>query len=96
MFFLVDKAERKTTLAKAMDALTDNGAVVFWEIPKTQASASASYFDKMMTGEEIEECDVRVIRPGFGIKPKHLEEIIGKKLSRDVVKHSPVLWDFLD
>jgi len=55
MFFLVDKAERKTTLAKAMDALTDNGAVVFWEIPKTQASASASYFDKMMTGEEIEE-----------------------------------------
>lgn len=33
------------------------------------------------TGEVIEECDLRVIRSGFGIKPKYLEKIIGKNLA---------------
>jgi sialic acid synthase SpsE len=47
-------------------------------------------------GEVIDEDDVRVIRPGYGIKPKYLEEIIGKKLSRDVIKFTPVSWESID
>ena len=55
------------------------------------------YFVKdKKSGELIEESDVRVIRPGFGIKPKYLEEIIGKKLSHDVAKYTPVAWKCLD
>ncbi|MDA7789037.1 pseudaminic acid synthase [Gammaproteobacteria bacterium] len=66
------------------------------EIDNKKFRRSIYFMKDKKSGEEIEECDVRVIRPGFGIKPKHLEKIIGKKLSRDVVKHSPVLWDSLD
>ena len=55
------------------------------------------YFMKnKKSGELIRESDVRVIRPGFGIKPKHLEEIIGKKLSHDVEKFTPVSWESID
>ena len=55
------------------------------------------YFMKnKKSGEVIRESDVRVIRPGYGIKPKYLEEIIGKKLSHDVGKFTPVSWESID
>lgn len=66
------------------------------EIDNKKFRRSIYFMKDKKSGEEIEECDVRVIRPGFGIKPKYLEEIIGKKLSHDVFKHTPVLWESLD
>ncbi|WP_425423043.1 SAF domain-containing protein [Phaeodactylibacter xiamenensis] len=37
-------------------------------------------------GEVITEEHVRSIRPGFGMHPKHLYEIIGKVASSDIKK----------
>ena len=38
----------------------------------------------MKAGEVITEGAVRSVRPGFGLHPKYLPEIIGKRLTRDV------------
>ncbi len=37
--------------------------------------------------------DVRSVRPGFGIAPKFLDDIIGKQLAEDVDAATPVKFD---
>lgn len=54
------------------------------------------YFVKdMKAGEVVTLAAVRSVRPGFGLAPKELEHILGRQLTRDVTKNTPVKWDFL-
>lgn len=46
-------------------------------------------------GDTIGAGDVRSIRPGFGVAPKYLEEIIGRTLSSDVKSATPVSFELL-
>lgn len=43
-------------------------------------------------GEMITEKNVRSIRPGFGMHPKYLNEVIGKKVSSEIQKGTPLSW----
>lgn len=55
------------------------------------------YFVKdLKAGDIITEDAIRSVRPGFGLAPKFLEEIIGKKLIKQVSKNTPVLFDCFD
>ncbi|MCL7939448.1 pseudaminic acid synthase [Halomonas sp. ATCH28] len=54
------------------------------------------YFVKdLKAGEVITEDAVRSVRPGYGISPKHFNNIIGDNVVRDVAKNTPVTTDFL-
>jgi len=54
------------------------------------------YFVKdLKAGDIITEDAVRSVRPGFGLAPKFLEEVIGKKVVKDVIKNTPVIFDVL-
>lgn len=44
-------------------------------------------------GTTITEEMVAVLRPGIGLKPKHLEMIVGRKARRDIEAHEPITWD---
>lgn len=46
-------------------------------------------------GDEFTENNIRSIRPGFGISPKFIYEILGKKANSDISKGTPVKWDFV-
>ena len=39
--------------------------------------------------------DVRSIRPGFGLAPKHLPEIIGRVAARDLARGEPFKWEMV-
>lgn len=53
------------------------------------------YFVKdLKAGEVITEDAVRSVRPGYGMQPKHLEEVIGKKINSKVACNTPVLWKY--
>lgn len=41
-------------------------------------------------GEEITEENIRVIRPGYGLKPKYYNSIIGKKIECDIKRGLPL------
>jgi pseudaminic acid synthase len=52
------------------------------------------YFVKdMVMGQVVSEDCVRSIRPGNGLKPKHLNSILGKRVSRDIKFGTPVNFD---
>lgn len=46
-------------------------------------------------GEIISEENVRSIRPGFGLHPKYLNDILGKKFSKSLRKGTPLSWDLI-
>ncbi len=43
-------------------------------------------------GELFTEEQVRVIRPGHGLAPKHLPEILGRRASQDIQRGTPLAW----
>lgn len=47
-------------------------------------------------GEIITEKNVRSIRPGFGLHPRHLPDILGKKLNYSIEKGTRLSYDMID
>lgn len=50
----------------------------------------------MKAGDIITEENVRSVRPGFGLHPKYLNEILGKKVNKDLEKGTRMSLDFVD
>jgi N-acetylneuraminate synthase len=54
------------------------------------------YFVKpLKAGDTVTADAVRSVRPGYGLAPKYLEQIVGRKLRSDVDYATPVSWDVL-
>ena len=60
-----------------------------------QFSRSLFVVKNVKAGEKITTENVRSIRPGFGIHPKYLSEIIGNKFNSDYQKGTPMSLDFI-
>ncbi len=46
-------------------------------------------------GATLSEENVKSIRPGFGLHPKYLKTVLGKKVNRKVIKGTPLTWEIL-
>lgn len=46
-------------------------------------------------GERFSIENIRSIRPGYGLPPKHLSEILGKKARTRISRGTPVAWDLI-
>lgn len=44
-------------------------------------------------GEPLTAENVRIIRPGYGLPPKHYETVLGKRVARDVSRGTPLTWE---
>lgn len=49
----------------------------------------------MQAGEVFTAANLRAVRPGLGLPPKFYETLLGRRVSRDVRKGTPVSWDLL-
>jgi N-acetylneuraminate synthase len=47
-------------------------------------------------GEKLTSESVRAIRPGAGLAPKYLEEVLGRTVKDDTPRGTPLSWDLLD
>ncbi len=46
-------------------------------------------------GEALSQKNVRSIRPSYGLKPKYIATILGKKAKRGIKKGTPLSWDLI-
>lgn len=60
------------------------------------SSRSLYVAENMKKGDIITEQNVRSVRPGFGLHPKYLKEILGKKVNRDLEKGERITMNNID
>lgn len=65
------------------------------ELPSLQFRRSLYFVRDVAAGSIITSQDVRSIRPGMGLPPKHLAEIIGRTTAHAVPRGTPVTWEAL-
>jgi len=46
-------------------------------------------------GELLTPANVRSIRPGGGLHPRHLEEVLGRRAVQDIPRGTPLAWEML-
>lgn len=46
-------------------------------------------------GDILSEKNIRIIRPGLGLAPKHYDSLLGKKSGSKIPKGTPLCWDFI-
>lgn len=51
--------------------------------------------EDVAAGEELTARNVRSIRPGFGMAPKHLPDVLGKRATRDLKRGQPLASDMM-
>ncbi len=49
----------------------------------------------MKAGERFTGENVRAVRPGYGLAPKHLDEVLGKPIRRAAERGTPLTWDLV-
>lgn len=46
-------------------------------------------------GEELSKAKIRSIRPGHGLAPRHLADVLGRRAARDLKRGEPLSWSML-
>ena len=59
-------------------------------------SRSLFIVEDVKKGEKFTTENVKSIRPGFGLEPKHLKDVIDKKANQDIEKGTPLSWELLN
>jgi N-acetylneuraminate synthase len=49
----------------------------------------------MKAGDQLTAQNLRAVRPGFGLAPKYYDTLLGRRVSRDVKRGTPVTWELL-
>ncbi|MCX7863272.1 MAG: pseudaminic acid synthase [Bacteroidales bacterium] len=50
----------------------------------------------IVAGEHFTELNIRSIRPGYGISPKHYYQILGKKANKNLKRGTPLRWEDIE
>ena len=95
--FSLDKEQFACMVKAVRDTEQMLGRVSYELTEKAKKSRefSRSLFvaEDVEAGEAITEKNVRSVRPGFGLSPKHFSRILGKKFVKSVHRGTPLSWD---
>lgn len=97
--FSLEPAEFRAMVEAVRDTEKLLGKVTYDLSPKSLKSRefARSLFvsEDVKAGVIITPSNVRSVRPGFGIAPKHLNDILGKRFAKDASKGTPLTWDYI-
>lgn len=65
------------------------------EEPDLMFRRSLFVVENVKAGEAFTPGNVRSIRPGYGLAPKHLDAVLGRRAARDTARGTPLHWDLV-
>jgi len=92
--------EEFTAMVKAVREAEKASGLVDYTLTEKQAkgrdfSRSLYVAEDIKAGEIFTDKNLRSVRPGFGLHPKHFNEIIGKKSNQDLEKGTPMKLNYI-
>lgn len=98
--FSLEPCELKALCKDSKTAWSALGAINYGrkssEIGNAQFRRSLYFVKDLNPGDIITMDTIRSVRPGYGMAPKHLESILGKKVNCPVSAKMPVLQEMID
>jgi pseudaminic acid synthase len=98
--FSLEPDELKRLCQDTYDAWTSLGSPGFERQKAEEASKcfrrSIYFVRDMEAGQKITEADIRRIRPGYGLPPKHFDELIGKTVRQKIQCGTAVQWNLIN
>jgi pseudaminic acid synthase len=95
--FSLEPHEMKMLVEETQRAWESLGKVSYGITEKEKSSLkfrrSLYITQDLNEGDILTEENVRSIRPGYGLSPKYIDKVIGKKVKRFVNRGTPVTWD---
>jgi N-acetylneuraminate synthase len=97
--FSLEPQEFKTVVEAIRTAGEAMGGV-HYEVSEQEAKSrvfrrSLFVVKDMKTGETFTEENVRSIRPGYGLAPKHLKEVLGRRAAQNIQRGTPLSWELI-
>jgi N-acetylneuraminate synthase len=97
--FSLEPAEMRSLVVETERAWQGLGTVCYGatksEAASLQYRRSLYVIKDMRAGEAFSAANLGRIRPGFGLAPKHYEQLLGRTVKQDVRKGTAVSWDLL-
>ncbi|MEK8045024.1 pseudaminic acid synthase [Ideonella margarita] len=97
--FSMEPAEMQTLVTETERAWQSLGQISYGptaaERPSLKFRRTLYITRDVQAGERFDESNLRAIRPGGGLPPKHLEQFIGRRAGRAIARGTPVSWDLL-
>lgn len=94
--FSLEPAEMKSLVEEAKNAHTALGNIHYGILADEEKSRvfkrSLIAVKDIEKGDVLNNTNVKILRPGLGIEPKHFEKVIGMHTSTKIAKGSPVTW----
>ena len=98
--FSLNEQEFTEMVAAVRQAEKAIGEETYEITPKQKAgkqfARSLYVAEDMNAGEGITEKNVRSVRPGYGLHPKFLKEVLGKRANKDLEKGERFIWEMLE
>lgn len=98
--FSMEPNEMKQLVIECNNAFKALGCITYSGTKEEQKSKQfrRSIFTSkaIKKGEIFSEKNIKIVRPGNGIKPKYFDEIIGKKANQSIDYATPLNWDLID
>jgi N-acetylneuraminate synthase len=97
--FSLEPAELRALVVESERAWQALGEIAYGptaaEGKSLQFRRSIYVTEDLQAGAVLSEANLRCIRPGFGLPPKFYDILIGRRVSRDVRRGTPMSWDLL-
>ncbi|WP_153732394.1 pseudaminic acid synthase [Sporosarcina obsidiansis] len=98
--FSMEPDEMATLVAETERAWQAMGHVTYGvtEAEKESLKFRRSVYvsEDIKAGDQLTTDNIRVIRPGYGLAPKHYNRLLGMKVSQDIAAGTPVSWELLN
>ena len=98
--FSIDGQEMSMLVAETERAWLSIGSVKYGptvaESGSLQFRRSLYVCEDLKEGAVISKSNVKALRPGYGLPPKYLDELLGRCVNRCVKRGTPMSWDIIN